>query len=171
MVKSAVPSLPPRLGPRGHAQALLTLGLPLIGANVAQNAIQFVDVVMLGWYDVMALAAVSLATPYWFLLFLLGAGFAWAVSPLVAEAAEAGDATAVRRITRMGLWLSAATGLAFLPAFWWSGAVLEAAGQDPEIAALAQSYLRITGFGMIPALLAVTLRSFLSSLQMGGIIL
>lgn len=158
-------------GARAQGRALLTLALPLIGSNLAQNAIQFVDVVMLGWYDVTALAAVSIATPYWFLLFLLGAGFAWAVTPLVAEAAEAGDAQTVRRVTRMGLWLSTATGLIFLPAFWWSGAVLRALGQEPVIADLAQSYLRITGFGLIATLCAVTFRSFLSALEITRVIL
>ena len=158
-------------GARAHGRALLTLALPLIGSNLAQNAIQFVDVVMLGWYDVSALAAVSIATPYWFLLFLLGAGFAWAVTPLVAEAAEAGDMQTVRRVTRMGIWLSTAAGLLFLPAFWWSGAVLRALGQEPEIAELAQSYLRITGFGLIAALVAITFRSFLSALEITRVIL
>jgi len=158
-------------GARGHLRALMVLGLPLIGSNLAQNLIQFVDVLMLGWYDVTALAAVSIATPYWFTLFLLGAGFAWAVAPLVAAAVEAGDGVAARRITRMGLWLSVAAGCLFVPAFWWSGPVLRWLGQTEEIAGLAQEYLRIAGWGLFPALFAITLRSFLSALELAGIIL
>ena len=104
MAKAMTPSaVTIRAGARAQGRALLTLALPLIGANLAQNAIQFVDVLMLGRYDVTALAAVSIAAPFWFLLFLFGAGFAWAVTPLVAEAAEVGDTQQVRRIARK--WL------------------------------------------------------------------
>ncbi|SLN47604.1 MATE family efflux transporter [Roseisalinus antarcticus] len=158
-------------GRTGHVRALLVLGLPLIGSNVAQNAIGFVDVVMLGWYDVTALAAVSIATPVFFTLFLLCAGFAWAVTPLVAEGIEADDIVAVRRVTRMGLWLSVAAGLAVMPVFWWSGPLLRALGQTDSVASQAQAYLRIAGWGVIPALFVVTLRSFLSALEITRIIL
>ena len=41
---------------RGHASAIMKLGLPLIGGNLAQFAITLTDTVMLGWYDVEVLA-------------------------------------------------------------------------------------------------------------------
>ena len=47
---------------RGHARAIALLGLPLIGGHLAQFAIGLTDTVMLGWYGVEALAAVTLAS-------------------------------------------------------------------------------------------------------------
>lgn len=161
----------PGTGRRAQARALLALALPLIGSNLAHVIIGLTDAVMLGWYDVSALAAVSLAQPYWFILFLLGGGFAWAVMPMVASAAEAGDTVTVRRVTRMGLWLSVAAALAFLPAFIWSGPVFRLLGQTPDMAALGQRYLAIVGWSMIPALFVITLRSFLSALELTRAIL
>lgn len=147
-----------------HTRAMLRLGLPLIGGHVAQFAIGLTDTVMLGWYSIDALAAVVLGSTYFFVLFILGSGFAIAVMPLVAEADAAGDETAVRRITRMGMWLSVVTAIATFPLFWYSGAILNGLGQDPEISATAQQYLRVVGMGLLPALLVMVLKSYLAAL-------
>ncbi|MDO7683795.1 MAG: MATE family efflux transporter, partial [Loktanella sp.] len=85
-----------------HRSAILKLGLPLIASNMAQFAIHMTDTIMLGWYDVTALAAVTLASSLFFVVFIVGSGFAFAVTPIVAAAAEAGDEVQVRRVTRMG---------------------------------------------------------------------
>lgn len=144
---------------------MLRLGLPLIGGHVAQFAIGLTDTVMLGWYSVEALAAVVLGSTYFFVLFILGSGFAIAVMPLVAEADAAGDETAVRRVTRMGMWLSVVTAIAAFPLFWFSGSILNALGQNPDITAVTQQYLRVAGVGLLPALLVMVLKSYLASLE------
>lgn len=147
-----------------HIRAILRLGLPLIGGHVAQYAITLTDTIMLGWYSVAALASVVLGGTYFFVIFILGSGFAIAVMPLVAEADASGDETSVRRITRMGLWLSVITGAVALPVFWFSGGILLALGQEPDIAQLAQEYLRFAGIGLVPALLVMVLKSYLAAL-------
>ena len=43
-----------------HARETLALGLPLAGAQLAQMALHVTDVVMVGWYGVVPLAAVVL---------------------------------------------------------------------------------------------------------------
>ena len=149
----------------GHFRATMVLGLPLIGSHLAQMAIHLTDTVMLGWYDVEALAAVVLGASLFMVIFLVGSGFAWAVMPMVAGAEAAGDQDQVRRTTRMGMWLSVLYGAVALGPILWSGPLLHAAGQDPALAALAQDYLRIAGWGMIPALLVMVLKSYLSALQ------
>ena len=153
-----------RLSYSGHAKALLALGIPLMGSNVAVHLIGLTDTVMLGWYGIEELAAVTLAGSYFFVLFLLGSGFAWAVAPLVAAAHAAGDEPTLRRVTRMGLWLSASYALLSIPVLWYSEKILVLLGQDPLIAALAQDYLRITAPGMVPALMTMVIKSYLSGL-------
>jgi MATE family multidrug resistance protein len=143
----------------------LTLGLPLVGGQVLQMMIGITDTMMLGWYSVPALAAGTIAASVLFSILLLGAGFAFAVLPLASEAVGQGDAQATRRATRMGMWLSALYGVAVLPLFWFSGTLLLAIGQKPEVAAGAQAYLRVGGFGVLPALMTFVLRSHLSALE------
>ncbi len=154
-----------------HMRALVILALPLIGSNLAQMALHVTDTVMLGWYGVRELAAVVLGASSFFIIFIMGAGFAQAVMPMVASALGQGDEAQVRRDTRMGLWLSILFGVAVYPVFWWSGPILIALKQAPDVAGLAQDYLRIAGAGMMPALVIMGLRSFLSALERAGIVL
>ncbi|OIQ26869.1 MAG: MATE family efflux transporter [Alphaproteobacteria bacterium MedPE-SWcel] len=149
----------------GHVRALSILGLPLIGGHLAQFAIGMTDTVMLGWYGIAELAAVTLGQSFFFVWFILGAGFAFAVMPVVASAAATGDHRRIRRATRMGLWLSVVYGLLAMPMMWYSEAILLAAGQEAQVAADAGAYLRIAGWGIFPALLVMVLKSYLAGLE------
>lgn len=148
-----------------HVRALLRIGLPLIGGHVAQFGIGLTDTVMLGWYSVEALAAVVLGSTFFFVIFILGSGFAIAVMPLVAEADAEGDEQALRRVTRMGLWLSVIFGVVVQPLFMLSGPILLSLQQAPDVAELSQAYLRIAGLGLVPALLVMVLKSYLAALE------
>ena len=162
---------PPRLGYAGHIRAVLVLGLPLIGSHIAQLSITLTDAMMLGWYDVETLGAQVLASELFFVLFIFGAGFAWAVMPMVASAQAAGQEAQVRRVTRMGGWASILFGIAILPVMLWSEPVLRAMGQTEVIASLAGAYLRIAGWGMVPALLVMVLKSYLAAQERTQVVL
>ncbi len=149
----------------GHARALLRIGLPLIGGHIAQFGIGLTDTIMLGWYSVEALASVVIGSTFFFVIFILGSGFAIAVMPLVAQADAEGDQVLLRRVTRMGLWLSVIFGVVALPLFLMSGPILLALQQEVEVAELAQAYLRIAGLGLLPALLVMVLKSYLAALE------
>ncbi|MEM9785354.1 MAG: MATE family efflux transporter [Pseudomonadota bacterium] len=145
--------------------------MPLILSNLAMFAIHITDTIMLGWYDVTALAASTIAGTMFFVIFIVGAGFAQAVTPMVAAAAEEDDERQVRRVTRMGLWLSIIYGLAVTLPFFWAEEILIAIGQDPEVSALAHIYLQIVIWQMVPALIVMTMKSFLAALEHAAIIL
>ncbi len=161
----------PEMSYPGHVKAILVLGLPLVGGHLAQFSIGLVDTVMLGWYGVDELAAVTLASTYFFVLFILGAGFAMAVMPMVAAAAASEDDVSVRRTTRMGLWLSVAYALAVMPLMIWSRPILQLLGQEPQVAQLASEYLRVACWGIIPALLVMVLKSYLAALERTQVVL
>ncbi len=148
-----------------HVKAILALGLPLIGSHVAQFAVQMTDTFMLGWYDVRVLAGEVLGGTLFFILFIAGSGFAWAVSPLVASAEGAGDTTTARRVTRMSLWISALYACATLPLLLNADTILLALGQEPELARVADDYLSITAWAIFPALGVMVLKSHLSALE------
>ncbi|WP_299502793.1 MATE family efflux transporter [uncultured Roseobacter sp.] len=154
-----------------HGRAILTLGLPLIGGHLAQMAIGVTDTVMLGWYGVEALAAVTLGSTFFFVLFIFGSGFAWAVMPMVASFDAEGDEVGLRRATRMGLWLSFGFAVLALPAMFWSEPLLIALGQGEGLAADASAYLRVAGFGILPALLVMVIKSYLAALERTQVVL
>ena len=118
---------------------MLAVGLPLVGSNLAQFVIHITDALMLGWYDVTALAAVTLAGNFFFLTFIVGSGFAFAVTPVVAEAVEAGDEVTTRRVTRMGLWLSVLYGIIMAVPLFFAESWLLAIGQEAVVAGKGRS--------------------------------
>ncbi len=166
---SATPSPDATFG--SQSRALLALGLPLVGSHLAQIAITATDTLMLGWYDVTALAGVSLAGPVYFAVFLVGSGFAWAVMPMVASAAGTEDDRQVRRATRMGLWLVILFGMLFTPPLLYFEEFFLAIGQMADVSREAGRYMAIAGFGLLPALIVMVLKSYLSALELARMIL
>ena len=154
---------------REHTSRLLKLGLPLVGANVAGFSIHMTDTIMLGWYSVTSLAAATVATGLWFVIFIIGAGFGRAVTPMVAEAVEQGDEVRARRVTRMALWLSAIYAALLIVPFMYGEAFLILIGQEPAVAAQGGLYLRIAVLGMFPAMGAQVMRSYLGALELTAV--
>lgn len=154
-----------------HVRAIAVLGLPLVGGHLAQMAIGVTDTVMLGWYGVEALAAVTLASTYFFVLFIFGSGFAWAVMPMVASFHAERDETSIRRATRMGLWLSFGFALLALPLMVFSEPILQRMGQQDAVVSLGSQYLSIAGWGIMPALFVMVLKSYLAALERTQVVL
>lgn len=154
-----------------HFRATLALGIPLIGAQLAQLGIHTTDVVILGRLGATHLAAIVLAGQFFFTLFIFGSGFATAVIPMVAQAYGRGDVVSVRRSVRMGMWVVLLYSIVTFPLFSYAGDILLFADQKPEVAALAHDYLAIAHWGMPPALLFMTLRGLVSAHGKAGIIM
>ncbi len=154
-----------------HLRATFALGIPLVGAQLAQMAIHTTDVILVGWLGTTELASVVIATQVFFIVFIFGTGFTSAVIPLVAQALGHHDKVGVRRAVRMGLWVVIAYCALMAPILWFSGPILLALGQAPDVAANAQGYLRIAQWGMFPALGLFAIRSFVTGLEKGSIVL
>lgn len=148
-----------------HLWATLTLGLPLVGSQLGQLVIHVTDTLLLGRYGVADLAAQAVASSVLIVLIVFGSGFAFAVMPLVAAAAESGDEVQIRRVTRMGLWASMGFAAVALPVFLWIPDLFVRLGQTPEVAALADRYFAIALWSLIPALVVMLFRSYLSALE------
>ena len=154
-----------------HLGETLRLGVPLIGAQIAQLAINTTDVLIVGHLGTDDLAAIVLASQFFFTIFILGTGFSTAAIPMAAHALAQGDNRNVRRAIRMGLWASIIYSIVALPVFLFSHDILILLGQEPVVAAKAAIYLQIMGFAMLPAQLFMGLRSFFSTMHRAGVIL
>ena len=164
-------SQPPAQSFAQHMRALAVLGLPLMVGHLGQVAIHVTDTIMLGWYSVEALAAAVLGSTIFYTVFVLGSGAAWAVLPLVAQAAAQEDEQRIRRATRMGLWLGVGYAILSLPLLIWSEPILRLLGQPEVLAENTARYLRIAGWGMIPAMGVMVLKSYFAALERPRIVL
>ena len=151
--------------------SLFKIGLPLIGGNLAMFSLTVVDTAMLGHYNPTALASSVIAGALFFIIFLFGSGFSFAITPLVAAHDARAEDTQVRIVTRMSFWFCLFYSVFSFPILYWSKHVLLVLGQPQEIATLAQSYLRIMSFGLFPALLDTTLRNYLAGLKRTNVVL
>ena len=150
------------------AESIETLRLagPLALANLLQMLTFTIDVIFIAQLGTAELAASALAVAVFAILISAMSGMASAVSPLVAAelGARAPALRPIRRTVRMALWIGVGLGLAGMAICTQAEAIMLATGQDPEIAALAKSYMDILLFALVPMVLASTLRYFVSAL-------
>ena len=145
---------------REEAIATLKLAGPLIGAQLAQVSINFVDTVMAGRLNANALAAVAIGTNTLFFVTSVCLGLLMSVSPSVAQLFGAGKHQEIGSCVRQGLWLSlgaALFGMAALraiePFLVWIGVV-------PEILPTTLGFLRAISWGLPAWCIFQVLRSF-----------
>ena len=152
---------------RAELRATIALGLPLIGAQLAQIGINTTDTVMMGRLGAEALAAGALGTTLLFLVIIVQIGLSAGVGTLVAQArgARASAVREPRRIVRQGFW--AVTGWALLGMLALTGGerLLVLANQEPATAARAMDYLWPALWSLPFSGLYVVLRAFVLSLE------
>jgi len=154
-----------------HFRATLVLGLPMVGAMLAQILMSVTDTIMLGWLGAAPLAASVLGTQIFLILLLTGSGFAQAVMPLAAHALGAGDTTVLRRAVRMGFWVTAAFSAFAFPVMWFAEPILLLLGQEPALAIMADQYLGIAKWALLPNLFIMVLRSYFGVVNKAHIVL
>jgi multidrug resistance protein, MATE family len=146
--------------------ATLSLGWPIILANLAINVMTATDFMMLGRLSPDALAAGSLGFFLYQPLFLFGLGVVGALSPIAAAKIGAGEGQeALRRATHQAL-ISA---VFFAVVVWVAliGAVpfLLAIGEPGDVAQDAGVYLRGFQWGLAPSLMYYAARAAFSALE------
>lgn len=152
---------------QGELKALLKLGVPMGFTQMAQFVIMTIDVIMIGRLGPLELAAASLGTVLYFLLWMIGMGPTVAISPLASQALGANQKAyrEVRHSVRMSLWA-----IAFLTPFMiLISLCIEPlaifARQDPEQSAMAAKYVLALAPGLPFALGIMTLRNFLAVIE------
>lgn len=152
---------------REEIRATVALAWPLVLTNVSQSLIQSTDVLLLGWAGSRVLAAATLGINLYYAFFIFGIGLVIAASPMVARelGARRNSVRDVRRTVRQTMWSALAMVLPVWLVLWHTRAILVAIGQDPELAAAAQSFVRALMWGMLPALWYLVLRSFVAALE------
>ena len=145
----------------------LRLALPLVVGNLAQAAINTTDVLILGRYDVDALAAAALGVNLYWVFGVFCMGLVTAASPLIAAeyGKRASSVRDVRRTVRQAIWASAAICLPVWAILWNAEAIYLALGQSPDLSAVAGGFVRIAMWGLFPWLAGLVLRYYVTALE------
>ncbi len=133
---------------RSEARELLLLAGPLIAAQLAGIAANFVDTVMAGRLGPEALGAVAVGASTWMTLALSTTGVLAALSPTVAQLRGAGRRQEIAGWTRQTLWIAILMAVVSVALLRSIEPLLWAIGVDPPLVPLIVGYLRAISWGM-----------------------
>lgn len=139
---------------------LLILALPLIVAQLAQNAVPFISTLVIGQSNPAELAGIALAAVVFGVALNACSGIMFSVAPTISQALGGGRTDEAARTFRSALWLGGTVGLIALSAAYFAPHLLLALGQHPHTVALAADYLHYAAFGLPFLVFSVVLRGY-----------
>lgn len=158
-----------------YYKRLLKLALPVVVAQAGQLTTQFADTAMVGNYggdDAVPLAAVSLGSSLFLLIYLAALGLALAITPLVGEHYARGDRRMVGHLFQNGIVYSIAIGVigtimavALRPFIGVLGEWMSSPGQSVEaVAEMALPYYDMLVWSIIPLMIFLAVKQFLEGI-------
>ncbi len=143
----------------------LKLALPLIGVQLSQAAIGFVDTLMMGRMGVETLAAGGLAALTFGVFVHTATGVTMSVSPIVATAYGAGDKSQIERVVQQGCLLVIGLSIPLSLCIYNFDLVMRYLGQAETTVVLGNTYLDVMAWGFFPALGFSLLRSVAAAMS------
>ena len=146
--------------------ATLRLGWPLALANLLQMLVYAVDVIFVARLGEIPLAAASLGIALFGTLMWAFSALTGMVAALISAALGrgVGMVRAVRRATRMALWLAVLCGALMMIPCIYAAEIMLATGQDPQVAARSGEFLAILMWASVPMIVANVLRNYIAAL-------
>jgi MATE family multidrug resistance protein len=138
----------------------LKLAYPVILGMIGHTLVGIVDNIMVGKIGPTELAAVSLGNSFIFIAMSLGIGFSTAITPLVAEAHGKSNREEGRLAFHHGLYLCTILGLILFGIVFFSKPLLSFMGQPEAVVTLAEPYLDIVGFSLVPLIMYQAYKQF-----------
>ena len=148
-----------------EARQLVRLASPILVAQVAQIAMNFVDTVMAGQVSAVDLAAVSVATSFWLPIILLVQGIIMALTPIVSQLNGARKRDEIRPAVHQGFWLALMVTPIAMIALYFSPLTLQFMGVDTVMATKTAGYLHAILWGLPAFVLFQVLRNFSEGLS------
>ena len=152
---------------RHELRVTVALAWPLILSNLTMALIGATDVLMLGWLGARELAAATLGFNLAMSAAIFCMGLITASAPMMAtEIGRMGNSVRdVRRTFRQAMWAATAVILPFWIILWNTETILLVFGQQPDLAAMAGTYISAYMWSILPFLFFIILRNFISALE------
>lgn len=158
-----------------YYKQLLRLALPVVVAQAGQLTTQFADTAMVGNYggsDPVPLAAVSLGSSVFLLIYLAALGLALAITPLVGEHYARGDRRMVALLFQNGVSYCTIIGLigtivalAMRPFIRTLGVWMSSPGEDiTAVVDMALPYYDMLVWSIMPLMLFLAVKQFLEGI-------
>jgi multidrug resistance protein, MATE family len=142
---------------------LFTIAGPVVLTQLGMMGFGVVDILMLGRVGVAELDAAALGNLWLWGTMIFGIGVVFGLDPIIAQAIGRGDGDAAGLALQRGLVLGLVLSIPLVASAWAAEEVLLRFGQDPELAAAAESYLTVQAWSVLPLLWFYALRQYLQA--------
>jgi MATE family, multidrug efflux pump len=153
---------------RTEMRPTLRLALPLVLAEIGWMTMGIVDTVMVGHlpHSASAIGAVSISSSLFNVLAFFGGGLLMGLDTLVSQAFGAGQREDCHRSLVHGIYLSIVMTPILMAPVWFFSPLVQALHIDPEVASLAEPYMKALAYGIFPLLLYFAVRRCLQAMNM-----
>jgi multidrug resistance protein, MATE family len=149
----------PKTGWRAHT----ALAVPMAAQQVGLQLMGAVDVAMLGHYSPAALAGAGVANSLVFTITCVGMGVIMGLDSIAPKAIGEGNAMAAHRSLFAAVRLALFVGLGCMLLVMLSPQILHLTRVEPEVSHEATVFVYARAIGVVPFLLSVALRCYLSA--------
>jgi MATE family multidrug resistance protein len=151
---------------RDELRPMLALAAPVVMAELGWVTMGIVDTIMVGDLGAGAIGAVGLASMLFIAVAVFAMGLLLGLDPLVAQAFGARRLDECHRWLIDGLWLSALVAPPMIAVVFAMNATMGRWGLPPDVLVLAQPYLAILTWSLLPLLAYVAFRRYLQAMNL-----
>ncbi len=149
-----------------HTKSLLKLAYPILIAQLIQNLMGFVDIVMAGRVSAIDMAAVAVANSIWLPLILTVYGLIMALAAIVSQLAGAKNYIAISEQTYQTAWIALTLGLSLIGLYYLVAPILSPNIElEGNLKPLLFDYLRYIVWGAPGYCLYLVLRNYSEGLS------
>jgi MATE family multidrug resistance protein len=150
----------------GEGAALLRLAAPIMLIALVNMGMSVTDTLMVSMmFGAEALAAVSVGSDLYSIVFYICAGTIGGVAPFYAAAAARQDAADRTRLERIGWVIAALLGLLAVPLVWFAPRWLAPLGLDPQLLAQGEAFTQCMALTLAPMLGVTLYRTVLTATE------
>ncbi|PRQ06702.1 MATE family efflux transporter [Enhygromyxa salina] len=145
---------------------LLTIAGPVVLTQLGMMGFGLVDTLMLGRVGVAELDAAALANVWLWGMSIFAMGVVFGLDPIIAQAHGRGDSERTGLALQQGMVVAVLLSIPLIGSGWLAEEALIGLGQDPELARLAEVYLRVQVWSLLPLLCFYVLRQYLQGREL-----
>ncbi|MDP4114733.1 MAG: MATE family efflux transporter [Bacteroidota bacterium] len=150
---------------RLHITETVKLAYPVSIGQLGIMMMGLIDAIMVGSIGAAPLAAASLASGLFLLIFIIGNGIALAATPLIAIAVGEENTAVCNKIFRNSYWVNLITGFILAGLTIYCSDLLRYLNQPKEVVELAITYNKILAVSLIPTSIFMSYKQFVEGLS------
>jgi MATE family multidrug resistance protein len=148
-----------------HYRQNLKIAMPVVLGQLGHIAVGVSDSIMVGHVGAIPLAAVSVATGLFGIMLVMGLGFSFGLTPLIAAADGKEDLAEVRVLFKNGTLLNISLGLVFILLFVNLLPLMHYLKQSPAVVEQAVPFLELLLWSLLPIMVYQSFKQFAEGLS------